>query len=417
MNYRFQKFTTVYDDFLRKFLAEAPFFFYELLPFQDLYDKFIGTWYSLSNFFARHMETLGHPAQDLFASIEPLQKAWARENKVAYPPETWLNSIVIAQVQSFQPDVLFLQDMSLFDPAFRAQLREASPKPLFMIGWRGAPSGDFSSFGDLDLIVAPYPHFVENLKSHGATAALLCLGFEASVLDVVNCRQRRDLDFIFAGSLGSQKGIHAQRFALIENLLASTPLQVWGTGPSLEPMLPRSRRSNFVLNAIYQSNLALDQLKVPERFKARIPLVQRGMYWGENPAWPTLRERYPGRIRPPVFGLEYYRLLARAKITLNVHPDLAANYAGNMRLFEATGMGTCLMTEWKENLADLFEPELEVVTYRSAKECIEKVRYLLDHEEERQAIAAAGQRRTLRDHTLATRVRQLDELINPMLKK
>ena len=80
-------------------------------------------------------------------------------------------------------------------------------------------------------------------------------------------------------------------------------------------------------------------------------------------------------------------------------------------------MGTCLITEWKKNLADLFEPDLEVVTYRSAEECIEKVRYLLDHDEERQAIAAAGQKRTLRDHTFARRVRQLDELITPMLKK
>lgn len=417
MNYRFQKFTTVYDDFLRKFLAEAPFFFYEGLPFQDLYYKFIGTWYSLSNFFACHMEALGNPAQDLFASIEPLQKAWARENNLAYHPENWLKSIVVAQVQAFQPDVLFLQDMSLFDPGFREQLREASPKPLFMIGWRGAPSGDFSSFGDLDLVLAPVPNFVEHLKSHGATAALLCLGFEASVLDIVDSRRPRDLDFVFAGSLGSQEGIHAQRYALIEQLLASTPLEVWGTGPSLEPLQPRCRRNNFILNTIYYSNRALDQLKVPARYKERIPIVQRGMYWGENPALPTLRERYPGRIRPPVFGLEYYRLLARAKITLNVHPDLAADYAGNMRLFEATGMGTCLVTEWKKNLADLFEPDLEVVTYRSAEECIEKVQYLLDHDEERQAIAAAGQKRALRDHTLSTRVRQLDELITPMLKK
>jgi spore maturation protein CgeB len=86
-----------------------------------------------------------------------------------------------------------------------------------------------------------------------------------------------------------------------------------------------------------------------------------------------------------------------------------------MRLFEATGMGACLLTDWKTDLQDIFEPDKEVVAYRSAEECVEKVNYLLHHEKERQAIAAAGQRRTLRDHTFAQRALQLDELITDLL--
>ena len=43
-----------------------------------------------------------------------------------------------------------------------------------------------------------------------------------------------------------------------------------------------------------------------------------------------------------------------------------------MRLFEATGSGACLVTDWKENLGELFEPDVEVVTYRSVAECVKK---------------------------------------------
>lgn len=415
MNYHFQKITTVYDVFLKQFLADTPFFFYELLPFQELYDKFIGTWYSLSNFYARHMEGLGNEAQDLFASIEPMQKAWAREHNVNYTKENWLKEIVLAQISAFRPDVLYLQDLSLFDKGFREQIRQAYNHELFLIGWRGAPSGDFASFEDLDLVLTSVPHFVQRLRNCGAKAELLTHGFEDSVLQVVKSNQKPDLDFIFAGTIGNSKGVHAQRYTLIEKLLNFSPLQVWGHVNGPLPLPSQAHRQ--VYNAIYQTNNILSRMGLSERQKARIPLLRRGIDWEENPTLPTLDESYLGRIHPPVFGLEYYRLLARAKITLNVHADLAENYAGNMRLFEATGMGSCLITEWKRNLADLFEPELEVVTYRSAEECIEKVRYLLDHDEERQAIAAAGQKRTLRDHTFARRVRQLDELITPMLKK
>ena len=58
------------------------------------------------------------------------------------------------------------------------------------------------------------------------------------------------------------------------------------------------------------------------------------------------------------------------------------------------------MTDWKDDLPAVFEPEREVVTFRSCEECAEKLRYLLDHENERRSIAAAGNARCLRDHNL-----------------
>ena len=80
-------------------------------------------------------------------------------------------------------------------------------------------------------------------------------------------------------------------------------------------------------------------------------------------------------------------------------------------------MGACLITDWKINLPEMFEPDAEIVAYRTPEECAEKVRYLLDHESERQAIAAAGQRRTLQDHTYEKRSEQLDSIVKRLLLK
>ncbi|MFN6031973.1 MAG: glycosyltransferase [Dolichospermum sp.] len=43
------------------------------------------------------------------------------------------------------------------------------------------------------------------------------------------------------------------------------------------------------------------------------------------------------------------------------------------------------------------------------------VLWLLDHPQEREAIAKAGQARTLKDHTFAQRAIQLDEIIRKMI--
>ena len=83
----------------------------------------------------------------------------------------------------------------------------------------------------------------------------------------------------------------------------------------------------------------------------------------------------------------------------------------NARLFEATGVGTFLLTDFKDNPQTLFEPNREVVAWRSVNECLSmKGRYLND-EDERSAVAMAGQARTLSTQTSRRRVDDILQLV------
>ena len=82
-----------------------------------------------------------------------------------------------------------------------------------------------------------------------------------------------------------------------------------------------------------------------------------------------------------------------------------------MRLFEATGSGTMLITDKKKNLDEMFTPGKEVVVYHSAEECVEMIQHYLNNHSERDAVARAGQQRTLRDHNYEIRARELVELL------
>ena len=88
------------------------------------------------------------------------------------------------------------------------------------------------------------------------------------------------------------------------------------------------------------------------------------------------------RCRGPAWGVEMYRILRRSLMTLNHHIDMAGPFAANLRLFEATGVGTLLVTDWKENLPALFEPGREVIAYRTNDECVEPVCHFLAHDAE-----------------------------------
>ena len=126
---------------------------------------------------------------------------------------------------------------------------------------------------------------------------------------------------------------------------------------------------------------------------------------------PVLRYR-----QHAVWGLEMYDILKRSALTLDHHVDIAEEFAGNQRLFEATGVGTLLVTDWKKNLHEMFEPGKEVIAYRTPEECVEMIQYYLEHENERQAIARAGQQRTLRDHTCRNRMEELVSIVERYLR-
>src|SRR3989442_13102064 len=105
------------------------------------------------------------------------------------------------------------------------------------------------------------------------------------------------------------------------------------------------------------------------------------------------------------------RFWAESASTGHRHIDISGRFANNMRLFEATGVGTLLVTDWKENLCEMFEVGKEVVAYRTPQECAELITYYLEHDGERRAVALAGQERTLRDHTYQQRMKELADIV------
>ena len=129
----------------------------------------------------------------------------------------------------------------------------------------------------------------------------------------------------------------------------------------------------------------------------------------------SFRELYPDRCLPPVMGMDMYNILHQSIVTFNKHTDATQGDVGNMRLFEATGTGTCLITDLGYNLCDLFDTDKEVMTYSSIDEAVEKANYLLGHPAVAAEIASAGQKRVLKDHTTFQRCRQIDEVIQKKL--
>ena len=68
------------------------------------------------------------------------------------------------------------------------------------------------------------------------------------------------------------------------------------------------------------------------------------------------------------------------------------------RDFEVPMTGTAYLTTWNKELAECFEPDKEIIFYRTKEELLEKIRYYTANPDEAKKIGAAGRARALKDH-------------------
>jgi len=385
-----------YGAFLRWLYAQHPVL--EQQPYEEQMRVRVESLFGVADFYSSNLRKLGHEAYDIHANNEFMQKAWARESGLeieegsklsqqyrnilrqgvsiaAKTPlrylspllhpvlgslnskPTWFYDILAAQIKHYKPDVLLNQALGGINSRF---LQEMKPYVRLLVGQHAATKLlNSEDWGCYDLVISSFPPTIDWFRQKGIPVEMNRMGFELRVLSQLK-RGGNTFDVTFVGSFYS---VHDSRVALLENLCERIEqITIWGPG--------------------------IDHLSLTS----------------------PIRKCYVGQA----WGREMYQILYNSKITLNHHGDIAP-YANNCRLYEATGVGTLLITDWKENRQERFGPGKEVVAYHNAEECAELIQYYLEHHEEGEAIARAGQERTLREHTYYQRMQELVDIVRKYL--
>ncbi|OQY76004.1 MAG: hypothetical protein B6D44_00375 [Ignavibacteriales bacterium UTCHB2] len=109
----------------------------------------------------------------------------------------------------------------------------------------------------------------------------------------------------------------------------------------------------------------------------------------------------------PVRDELYNKALNQSKIAL-VFFSKINNDTYTKRCFEIPATKTFMLSEYTDELATMFEENEEIVFFKQENELIQKIRYYLEHEAERNKIAEAGYKRLIRDgHDVTSRAKYI----------
>lgn len=345
------------------------------LPFIEQTNRLVRDGYSANHIIAPYMDQFGYETHLMFANNPFAQEKWMTEQGFQIADrKNWVHEIIRRQIDTIKPDILYLSDPITFESSF---VRTLSWKPALIVGWRAANIPEGTDWTEFDVMLSSLASLREVARLLGAKRAeQFHPGYPAWINGLIS-DQNAEYDVVFSGSWTS--GQHVRRNAYLEHIAAA------------------SEQNGFTC-AYYLA--------------------------GELHAIPPAVARFNKGER---FGVAMHRALRTGKIVIDARGileiknvgnaiDLAKTETANMRIFEVTGGGCFLLTEYHENLQDYFLLGEEIETFRNERELIDKINYYLAHPAEREAIARRGQERCLRDYSMEMQARKFDTIVRNALK-
>ena len=100
-----------------------------------------------------------------------------------------------------------------------------------------------------------------------------------------------------------------------------------------------------------------------------------------------------------------------SKINLNI--SLRSIETGTpLRVFDVMSVGGFMLSNFQSELADLFVVDKEIVLYESMDEMLDKIKYYLKHETQRQRIAIAGYEKVKRCYSYPTVLKKMIDIVD-----
>jgi hypothetical protein len=321
----------------------------------------------------------GYICEEVLSNDEVLQKKWALQNNVYFDQSNWYFQILKSQLLKFKPNVFYIGDQKILSNNFINEIRNEIPELKLLIVWDGIDAAKYELFKLADIVLTPAEFITKKYLSNGFKSYTLPFAFDESILSMLKTNNSK-VNVSFVGQISLFENGHFGRKDLLLFLKDKVNIDLHLSGNT----------------NIYKKPISKETLTLIKNvgFKSAYEVYKLGELSNDS-----------------LYGMDMYQKFYDSRIVLNKHIDLAKDNAANIRLFEATGVGSCLLTDYKANIEEYFQIDKEVMVYKDSADCLNKINFLLRNEKIRNSIAEAGQKRTLERYNYKIRMKKLSNII------
>lgn len=358
-------------------------------------------WHALSSYvkWNDYLESKGCEIVQFHHNLNFVEMEWAKENNFSSSRTNCVLEVGLKKIKKFNPDVLYCSSPSFYiQNGFLQELVHSLPQKPKLVAWYGANCGDEKIFSFFDLTLSNSKHLVNSLREKNINSDHLRHSFDPIILEKIGPTEKSMNRLGFFGNLCVTNDFN-QRTKILREI--SSKIKILDVHGEIEKPCFMSRSKYFCLESRQKlSNVA-----------CRLYPTKSLKYWSDKKNLPPnpwqIEKKFSSSIKEPLYGHEMLKKLASYQVAFNFHNRHTGDSACNMRLFEATGVGCCLLTDYKSDIDSLFKPGIEILTYKNLDEAVTKARYLSNNPSVAKQIALAGQKRTISEYTSEKQVEHL----------
>lgn len=338
---------------------------------------------------------------ELYVNYSSLNYWWCIEKGIQNDTLS-TEDILIRQLKDLKIDIILNTDVKILKSNFIKRVKETT-KVKHAYAHICSPYFSYLDITEYDGIFTCLHHYVRLFNEFGKKAIYLPHAFNLKILrktEQILAKPKINKIF-FAGGVLKGKELHDDREELLlEFVKRNLPLEFYSELFYYNRVKGYSMAS--LKKSVYFLIKILRLLSVKDTTLNKIPVIKEGLSWKYLPG-DIVNKVLLKIANKPLYGIELFSIMQGYTTSLNIHGGAAQDEAANMRLFEATGVGSALVTDYKSNLSDFFDIDTEVLTYKSIPEAIEKAKFLIDNPSVAEQMGVAAKKRVLKDHTFQNR--------------
>jgi hypothetical protein len=304
----------------------------------------------------------------------------------------------------------------LYDDALRApqleQLRKlGAPVVQYHVDMNSQWYRILRQAPQLDMLAVAHMQHLEPLMRRGVPIHYMPMAASPDRYLVKDTSSTPSYDTLFLGSLNPAR---IEAIAGLTNAGLNVDLFGWGwekfvkLGPQSKPQGISVHKTNRLARRRFDMAYLL-----PRVFAEGTWFFQRFRERATNPTPDQIEGIKKATLRGVARDEEVPRLMNRAKICLGVNQrsgrvgERFGIADSRLRDFEAPLSGAFYLVQYFPDLTSFYRPGEEIESWTSIPDLCEKVRWYLDHPQQRDQIAQRGRERAQRDHTWDARLNSL----------
>ena len=208
MSYKLLEISAFYTKYLEYFYQKNPNL--DNLDYNNHLKFILSDCFAECDFIHPELHKLGVESKIVIYNDERLQRKWKDELK-----NSTLFEIVCEQIRDYKPDVLYINDMGIFDVPQLALLKQITKNKCKFVGWHFSVVSIYEkTLREFDQIYTGSKYIQNEMIKCGVNSKLLYHAFEKRIRDTIQ-EETRSNCLVFPGSIMIGKEIHNGRVKAI----------------------------------------------------------------------------------------------------------------------------------------------------------------------------------------------------------